>query len=258
VDAKVHLHGTRASPGNQAGSVEVRRPTRARILLKDSSIGYILQEGLPESDPEPVDLTQAVSAFLTLFVIIDPIAVAPMFVALTEGMSPAQRRTSALRAILVAAFVLTVFGLFGEALLHYAGISLDAFRISGGLLLFLIAVEMLFEKRTPRREGHAESENDPSVFPIAVPLVAGPGAMATMVLLASQQGGSWAWLAAIHAIMFAVLALTLVLLLAGARIGRLIGKSGINVLTRLFGILLAALSVQIVLDGLAGYGLTPT
>jgi multiple antibiotic resistance protein len=168
-----------------------------------------------------------------------------------------QRRAAAVRAILVAAAVLTVFGLFGEVLLRYAGISLDAFRISGGLLLFMIAVEMLFEKRTTRREGHAESDSDPSVFPIAVPLVAGPGAMATMVLLAAQQGGSWNWLLTIHLILFSVLALTLALFLLGARIDKLMGKNGINVLTRLFGILLAALAVQIVLDGLGGYGLTP-
>ena len=126
-----------------------------------------------------------------------------------------------------------------------------------GCLLFLIAIEMLFEKRTERRQGHAEGGDDPAVFPIAVPLVAGPGAMATMVLLASQQGGSWHWLLAIHVILFAVLALTLALFLIAARIDRLFGRNGINVLTRLFGILLAALAVQIVLDGLAGYGLTP-
>jgi multiple antibiotic resistance protein len=203
-----------------------------------------------------MNIASYISAFLTFFVIIDPIAVAPMFMALTQDMAPAQRRAAALRSIVIAAAVLTVFGLFGEALLKYAGISLNAFRISGGLLLFLIAVEMLFEKRTPRREGHAEGGDDPAVFPIAVPLVAGPGAMATMVLLASQQGGSWDWIVAIHLILFAVLALTLALFLLAAPVDRLRGKSGINVLTRLFGILLAALAVQIVLDGLAGYGLT--
>lgn len=210
-----------------------------------------------------MDTATLISAFLTLFVVIDPVAVAPMFVALTQDMASAQRRAAAVRAVAVAAAVLTVFGLFGEVLLKVAGISLDAFRISGGLLLFLIAVEMLFEKRTPRRETRVGTEaadehpHDPSVFPIAVPLVAGPGAMATMVLLASQQGGAWPWVVTLHLIMFAVLALTLVLFLAGGRIGALLGRNGINVLTRLFGILLAALAVQIVLNGLAGYGLRP-
>ncbi len=209
-----------------------------------------------------MDLTRLISAFVTIFVIIDPIAVAPLFMTLTTGMDPQHRRRAAMRSVAVAAGVLTLFGLFGEALLTYAGISLNAFRISGGALLFLIAVEMLFEKRTPRRTtqaqtGQAESsDDDPAVFPIAVPLVAGPGAMATMVLLTAQQGG-WAWVAAIHAVMFVVLAVTLVLFLLAGMIDRLMGKSGINVLTRLFGILLAALAVQIALDGLKGYGLTP-
>ncbi|MCR8725638.1 MarC family protein [Frigidibacter sp. ROC022] len=214
-----------------------------------------------------MDTTLLISAFLTLFVIIDPIAVAPLFMALTTGMDPARRRAAAFRAILVAAAVLTLFGLFGEALLRYAGISLDAFRISGGVLLFLIAVEMLFEKRTSRRSNQAQTVNhpdaghpgddDPAVFPIAVPLVAGPGAMATMVLLASQDPG-WAWRAAILGVTLAVLAITLTLFLMAPLVDRLAGRSGINVLTRLFGILLAALAVQIVLDGLGGYGLSPT
>ena len=214
-----------------------------------------------------MDPTALIQAFLTLFVVIDPIAVAPLFMALTTGMDPARRRSAAIRAILVATAVLTVFGLFGEALLTYAGISLDAFRISGGMLLFLIAVEMLFEKRTPRRRNQVQAaqedhpsdhpEDDPAVFPIAVPLVAGPGAMATMVLLASQQGG-WGWLLEIHLVLLAVLAITLAFFLAAPVVDRAIGKSGINVLTRLFGILLAALAVQIVLDGLGGFGLSPT
>jgi len=203
-----------------------------------------------------MDFTQVAAAFVTLFVIIDPVAVAPIFVALTTGMDPAHRRAAAIRACLVAAGVLTAFGLFGETMLRLIGISLDAFRISGGILLFLIAVEMLFEKRNPRRTNNALAAHDPSVFPVAVPLVAGPGAMATMVLLAAEQGGSWDWIVAVHLIMFAVIGLTLVMFLAGTRLERTIGRNGINVLTRLFGILLAALAVQIVLNGLAGYGLT--
>jgi multiple antibiotic resistance protein len=204
-----------------------------------------------------MDITLLVSAFVTLFVIIDPVAVAPLFVALTQGMTVEERRAAAIRACLVAAAVLTVFGLFGETLLRLAGISLDAFRISGGILLFLIAVEMLFERRTQRRRNTAAQAHDPSVFPIAVPLIAGPGAMATMVLLATQPGADWTWIAAIHGVMLAVVAMTLALFLAGSLLDRLLGPNGINVLTRLFGILLAALAVQIVLDGLAGYGLAP-
>lgn len=217
-----------------------------------------------------MDVTALAQAFVTLFVIIDPIAVAPLFMSLTVGMSRPQRRASAFRAIGIAFGVLTVFGLFGEGLLAFSGISLDAFRISGGVLLFLIAVEMLFEKRTSRRSSHAqdrlgdhhetpaepEHDDDPAVFPIAVPLIAGPGAMATMVLLASQKPGV-GWLISVHAVMAAVLAVTLLAFFAASRLDRVIGRSGINVLTRLFGILLAALAVQIVLDGLGGFGLTP-
>lgn len=204
-----------------------------------------------------MDPTYLVTIFVTLFVIIDPIAVAPIFVALTSGMEPARRRASALRAALVAISVLTTFGLFGEALLRAIGISIDAFRISGGLLLFLIAIEMLFEKRTQRRQNaHSEEGHDPSVFPVAVPLMAGPGAMATMVLLAAQSENNWADLIALHAVMIAVVSITFVLCLAGSWLERFIGSNGINVLTRLFGILLAALSVQIVLDGLSAYGLS--
>ena len=204
-----------------------------------------------------MDLTAEFAAFATLFVVIDPIAVAPLFMTLTRHMEPAQRRAAALRSCLVAAGVLTIFGLIGDTLLTFIGISLNSFRISGGILLFIIAAEMLFEKRTERRTTHTKSAHDPSVFPIAVPLVAGPGAMATMVLLSTQKGGQWDWIISIHIVMLAVLLITFVMFLIGAKIDKLFGKNGINVLTRLFGILLAALAVQIVLDGLGGYGLKP-
>lgn len=201
--------------------------------------------------------TSVLQAFVTLFVIIDPVAVVPMFAALTSSMSPTRRRHAAFRAILVAFTVLFLFGLGGETFLRYSGISLDAFRIAGGLLLFLIAAEMLFEKRTQRR-GHQteETEDDPSIFPIGVPLVAGPGAMATMILLVSQDE-SYTWLVTVNVIMALVLLITLALFLAAGAMTRAMGKTGSNVLTRLFGILLAALAVQIVLDGLAGFGLSP-
>ena len=204
-----------------------------------------------------MDYTALASAFVTLFVIMDPVAVAPLFVALTRSMESTARRAAALRACIVAVGVLTLFGLFGDTLLRLAGISMSAFRISGGILLFLIAVEMLFERRTARRSNAAQAAHDPSVFPIAVPLIAGPGAMATMVLLANEPGTDWVWVAALHGVMLLVVAITLVLFLLGTRLDRFLGANGINVLTRLFGILLAALAVQIVLDGLAGYGLAP-
>jgi multiple antibiotic resistance protein len=135
---------------------------------------------------------------------------------------------------------------------------MPAFRISGGLLLFLIAVDMLFERRTDRREAKATATAtlpDPSVFPLAMPLIAGPGALATIVLLSSRNSGDIPALIGIHLVMLAVLALTWVLFRLSGFVGRVLGHTGVVVLTRLFGILLAALSVQFVLDGLRDLGL---
>ena len=200
-----------------------------------------------------------VTTFVTLFVVIDPIAVAPLFVALTQGMLKAQRDAVALRAIAIAFGLLALFGLAGDALLKGVGISLPAFRISGGLLLFLMAVDMLFERRSERRERRTEEDEgpDPSVFPLATPMIAGPGALATMILLSSQNSGDTLARIEVNLVLVAVLALTYVLFRMGGGIERLLGHTGILVLTRLFGILLAALSVQFVLNGLHDLGLLP-
>jgi multiple antibiotic resistance protein len=200
-----------------------------------------------------------ITTFVTLFVVIDPIAVAPLFVALTRGMTDAMRRRIAIRAILVAFGLLAVFGLAGKALLDGIGIGLPAFRISGGILLFLMAIDMLFERRTERREKRTVEDDgpDPSVFPLATPMIAGPGALATMILLASQNAGDPLALIEVNLVLVAVLALTYLLFRAGGLIERLLGHTGIVVLTRLFGILLAALSVQFVLNGLRDLGLLP-
>ena len=134
-----------------------------------------------------------ITAFATLFVVIDPPGLVPLFIALTRGMDAARRKAMARRACLIAAVLLTGFGLAGEAVLGFIGISMPAFRIAGGLLLFLTALDMLFERRTQRREGQqAEPDHDPSVFPLATPLIAGPGAIASMILLVGQGGGGWA------------------------------------------------------------------
>ena len=148
-------------------------------------------------------------------------------------------------------------GFLGDAVLGFVGISMPAFRIAGGILLFLTALDMLFERRSKRREGQTHPhEDDPSVFPLAIPLIAGPGAIATMILLAGQQGADWSWVLAVHAVMFAVIGLTFLMFLTANPLERLLGPVGINVVTRLLGILLllAALSVQFVLDGLADFG----
>lgn len=199
----------------------------------------------------------AVTAFATLFVVVDPIGLTPLFIALTQGHSQRQRRFIALRAVLIAICLLALFGLLGETLLTAIGISIPAFKIAGGLLLFMTAIEMLFEKRTPRKEQAAEAEphDDPSVFPLAVPLIAGPGSMAAMVLLIGQYPGELTSQLVVYGVMAFVLFLVLIMFLMGDVIGSVLGKTGINVLTRLFGLLLAALSVQFVLDGLRIYWL---
>ena len=202
-----------------------------------------------------MDTAALISAFVTLFVVIDPIGLTPMFVALTQGENPRHRRAIALRACLVAAGVLALFGLVGEAVLGGIGISMPAFKIAGGLLLFLTALDMLFERRTKRRGDQQAKADDPSVFPLAIPLIAGPGAIATMILLTTQPGADWAWVAAVHGVMALVIALCFILFMAAGLIERVLGPVGINVVTRLLGMLLAALSVQFVLDGLVSTGI---
>ncbi|MDF1726669.1 MAG: MarC family protein [Sulfitobacter sp.] len=206
-----------------------------------------------------LDTAYMITALVTLFVVIDPIGIAPLFLALTQGQTAAQRRRVALRAVLVAGFVLLLFAFFGEALLGFIGISMPAFRIAGGILLFLTALDMLFERRTKRREDRTEEEDpddDPSVFPLAIPLVAGPGAIASMILLIGQRPGGEG-LATVLAVTALVLVVRFLVLLASTQLDRLLGKTGIDVVTRLLGMLLAALSVQFVLDGLAAFGFGP-
>jgi multiple antibiotic resistance protein len=197
-----------------------------------------------------------ITAFVTLFLVIDPIGLLPMFISLTQGQS-ASRFGIAFRACIIGAVILAVFGLIGDRLLGFIGIGLPAFRISGGLLLFLIAVEMLFNKRSQRREEQSEdkSSDDPSVFPLATPLIAGPGAMASMILLSSGMDDEAQATLIVMGAMVSVLLLVFFGFLAGGLVERVLGKTGINVFTRLMGMLLAALSVQFVVDGLRGLGL---
>ncbi|MWB77260.1 NAAT family transporter [Pseudooceanicola sp. 216_PA32_1] len=201
-----------------------------------------------------MDTAFLITAFVTLFVIIDPVGLTPLFAALTQGMSPAQRRSIALRACGIAMLILMLFALFGEAVLNFVGISMPAFRIAGGILLFLTALDMLFERRTRRREDQADDRPDPSVFPLAIPLIAGPGAIATVILLAGQRPGL-AGLALVLAVAAVVLAVVFAFFLTTGLLERALGRVGINVVTRLLGMLLAALSVQFVLDGLRAFGL---
>jgi len=202
-----------------------------------------------------MDTAFLITAFTTLFVVIDPLGLTPMFVALTPGAGAAERRSLALRSCVTAAILLTLFAAFGEAVLGFIGISMPAFRVAGGILLFLTALDMLFERRSKRREDQAEDDRpDPSIFPLGIPLIAGPGSIATVILLAGQKPGLEG-LAMVIGVMLAVMAVVLILFLASGMFERLMGKTGINVVTRLLGMLLAALSVQFVLDGLRAFGL---
>ena len=181
--------------------------------------------------------------------IIDPIGLAPLFIALTQGDDTARRRTIAFRAALTGFGILLVFGLVGEALLEAIGISVAAFRIAGGLLLFATAFEMLFEIRTKRREGQAEERPDPSIFPLATPLLAGPGSITTVILLTGTDGLTAAEVAGVFGIMAIIVGLVLIAFLSAATIERVLTRTGILVFTRVLGMLLAALSVQFVIDG---------
>ena len=204
-----------------------------------------------------MDLQLYLTAFVTLFVVIDPIGLAPIFIALTPGQSGAERRRIGARSLVIAAVLLTLFGLTGDAILSAIGISISAFRIAGGLLLFLTALDMLFERRTERREGQADGDqpsHDPSVFPLAMPLLAGPGALATMILLVGQHPGDFGGQATVYLTMVVVLAICWLFFRLGGTIDRLLGPTGINVVTRLLGMLLAALAVQFVLQGLRDFG----
>lgn len=205
------------------------------------------------------ELPALIAAFTTLFIIIDPPGLAPVFIALTTGMTDRQRRAIAVRAFVVSVVLMMVFLFSGEAVLSFIGISMDAFRIAGGILLFLTALDMLFQKRQARREenaaeGQAEHHDDPSVFPLALPLIVGPGAITTVILLSGQAQGATD-MAAIAAMVIGVLVIVLVAFLIAPAIERALGKTGLNIVTRLLGMLLAALAVQFVLDGLRGFGI---
>ncbi|SNR26647.1 NAAT family transporter [Paracoccus sediminis] len=206
-----------------------------------------------------MDLSLYVTAFVTLFVVIDPIGLAPVFIALTPGMDAAQRRRIGFRSLVIAGILLTIFGLAGESILGGIGISISAFRIAGGLLLFLTALDMLFERRTERRENQGDGDalrHDPSVFPLALPLLAGPGALAAMILLMGEAPGI-GHMILVNLMMLAVLAIAMALFVLATPLAHALGRTGVMVVTRLLGMLLAALSVQFVIDGLKGSGLFP-
>jgi multiple antibiotic resistance protein len=196
-----------------------------------------------------------VSSLITFFVVIDPPGCAPIYAGLSARASGVQKRSMAIRAVGISTAILLVFALFGETLLRGLGISLGSFRIAGGIMLFLIALEMVFEKRTQRREDRAQKVaddpevDDVSVFPMAMPMIAGPGSIASVMLLMARNHGIERTLTVLGAMM-TILLLTLVALLAAGPLMRVLGQKIEAVITRLLGVLLAALAVQFVIDGL--------
>jgi multiple antibiotic resistance protein len=197
------------------------------------------------------------SAFVTLFVVIDPPGCAPIYAGLTGGASPAQKRSMAVRACIIAGIILLVFALFGHELLGALHIDLNSFRVAGGIMLFMIALDMVFEKRTQRREERAEKVRetpeieDVSVFPMAMPMLAGPGAIASIMLLSGSADTMQETLVVLGALL-AVLFLTLLALWAASPLMKLVGAQVEAVITRLLGVLLAALAAQYVFDGIKG------
>ncbi len=198
-----------------------------------------------------------VSAFITLFVVIDPPGCAPIYAGLTKGATTPERRNMAIRAVVIAAVILLIFALFGEQLLAALHIDLDSFRIAGGLMLFWIAFEMVFEKRTQRREERAEKVaaapevEDVSIFPMAIPMLAGPGAIAAIMLL-MNEASDLAQTFTVLAALAGVLIITMFALMAAGPIMRLFGDKVEAAITRVLGVLLAALAAQYVIDGLRG------
>ena len=209
------------------------------------------------------------AAFVTILVVVDPPGVVPIYVALTKDEQPARRRAILIRAVLIAFGVALFFLIFGRAVLSYLGVTVQAFSISGGILLFVAAMPMLFGQRgglqapegkelgaraaAGKERSARAAGQDISVFPLAMPLLSGPGTIATILLLTSQAGGDLKKLTAIGIAIAIVFLVSFVSLYLGARLIRLVGEGGVHIATRVMGIVLAALAVQYVLNGVTGY-----
>ena len=206
-------------------------------------------------------LETALIAFTTFFATIGPADVAALFAALTPGNTPAERRRMAIRGTLIATGILLVFALFGEAVLRLFGISLPALRTAGGILLLLIAIDMVFGRpsggTTTTSEENAEAVTKPdiSVFPLATPLIAGPGAIGATILLVADAQGDRLLIAVVIIVLLGMLLLTFALLLIATGVQKLLGVTGLHVVSRIVGVLLAALAVQFIFDGVGASGI---
>ena len=206
-------------------------------------------------------LQTALVAFTTFFATIGPLDTAALFPALTPHNTAQERRAMALKGALIGGAILVFFALFGEGVLAAFGITLPALRTAGGVLLLLIAIDMVFARpsggttTTPDEQAEAATRQDVSVFPLATPLIAGPGAIGAAILLTADADGDPLHLAIVVAALLAVILLTYLLLLAATAVQRLLGVTGLHVISRVMGVLLAALAVQFIFDGVAGSGL---
>ncbi|MFO7603744.1 MAG: MarC family protein [Gammaproteobacteria bacterium] len=200
-------------------------------------------------------MTEALNAFVVLFIVLDPVGVAWMFAALTADAEPRQQRAMAIRGVILAGMIMYLFFFFGNALLQWMGVGLPAFRIAGGVLLFLLSLEMVFARQsglrsTTRGEQHeAEGKQDISVFPLAFPLLAGPGALTTVLLMVGNIT-TLTERAIMAGVILAVSVVTLLILLPAQRLSKLLGQTGANVVSRLLGLVLAALAMQFIIDGI--------
>ena len=198
-----------------------------------------------------------ISVIVTLFIVIDPIALAPVFISLTANLTPAQRLHTARRSVLVAAGIMLTFAVVGHPLLEALGITLHAFYIAGGILLFLIAIDMLFARPSRTRETPEEAEegrlaSDISVFPLAIPIMSGPGSMATLVLFMSEAGTDWAHVAFVMIALAIALACSYLIMIMSTRIMAVLRATGVAVIGRVMGVILAAFAAQFVLNGVLG------
>lgn len=213
---------------------------------------------------DQVIIETATVAMATFFATIGPLDVAAVYAGLTATDTPKRRRAMAVRGTLIATGILVLFALVGEFLLAGLGISLAALRTGGGILLLLIGIDMVFARSsgststTEEEEQEARGKRDIAVFPLATPLIAGPGAMGAVILLMANSEGNLILQATVVASLLAIIAFTFVMLLLASRIQQLFGLTGMHVVTRVFGVLLSALAVQFIFDGIAQSGLLPT
>ncbi len=200
------------------------------------------------------------TAFVTMLVTLDPPGLAPVFIGLTLGMTKAAQREVALRGTIIAFAILAAFALGGGAVMDALGISIQAFRIAGGLLLFYIAFDMIFELRAQRKRELASDAmtidhiRNVAAFPLAIPLMSGPGSITATMLLAGRAGDDWRALAGLMAVVALVMLLCYLTFLMAERVSRLLGTTGNIVLTRMLGVVLAALAVQFVINGVLTVG----